>query len=165
MKNVALACCFVAVLGSSLFAQGEAKKKKNGDPAKRMVETLLKGLEPAELKPEQTKEIEEMYSKVAKEVVAKRAKAKLPGNIFKLRADAQKEAKEAGKKGKALQAAIDAKIGLTEEQSKCWAETTEMLAKTKLAIGKLLSEEQLAKVEKPLQTALTGKTGAKKKNA
>ncbi len=168
MKNAIVFSLALALLTSSAaFAQDAAKKagKKKGDPAKQMVANFLKGLEPAELSEDQKKEVEELFTKTAKEVVAKRKEAELPADIYKQRTEATKEAREAGMKGEELKKAIDAKIGLNEEQAKCWTETTKMLEKTKLAVGKLLKEEQLAKLEGPLKSSLTGvKQAPKKKN-
>lgn len=164
MKNVLkLSLVALLMLSTAAVAQDETKKKGGADQSKRMVATLLKGLEPAALTVEQKQKIEELYTKVAKEVSAKRKEVKMPANIVKKRADATKEAKEAGKKGKALEAAVAEKLALTKEQADCWQETSEMLAKAKIAVGKMLTEEQLAKIENPLKNAITGKTGGKGK--
>ncbi len=165
MKNFVFntALLFAVLIANNAMSQQKANKKNQGDPSARMVATLMKGLEPAELTAEQKKEIEELYTKAAKEVAAKRKEAEMPANLTKKRADAAKEAKESGLKGKKLQAAIDEKLGLTKEQAACWTSTTEMLAKAKLSVGKLLTAEQIAKVKAPLKNALTGKSGGKKK--
>ncbi|MEZ6133646.1 MAG: hypothetical protein R3C53_01930 [Pirellulaceae bacterium] len=137
-------------------------KKGKGDPVEQMVNNFVKSLEAAELTEDQTKEIKELYTKTAKEVVALRKEAEIPGNIFKKRAEASKEAKGSGKKGEELEAAINEKLGLNEKQVKAWKESMEMVGKAKLAVGKLLKKEQLEKIEGPLLKALTGTAGQKK---
>ena len=74
-----------------------------------------------------------------------------------------KEAKEAGKKGKEMQAAVEAAVGLTEAQKKFMAETDELLAKARAEVGKLLTPEQMKKLPEPFQTNLKEKEGKKKK--
>jgi hypothetical protein len=169
MKNVIVFSLALALMtGNVLFGQDATKKGgKKGDPVKQQVSNFLKALEPAELTDEQKKEIEELFTKTAKEVVAMRKEAEIPGDIFKKRTEASKEARDAGKKGKELEKAINEKLGLTEKQIKCWTETAEMLSKTKLMIGKLLKEEQIAKFEGQLKSSLTGvkEAGKKKKKA
>lgn len=166
MKNLLVLTLALSVLTNGVLLAQDAEKKggkKKGDPVKQMVGTFLKGLAPAELTEEQTKEIQELYTKTAKEVVAMRKEAEMPANIYQKRAEAGKEARAEGKKGKDLEAAITEKLGLNEKQTKCWTETTELLNKTKLAVGKLLKEEQLAKLEGQLKSSLTGVKAAGKK--
>ncbi|MCA9193256.1 MAG: hypothetical protein KDB03_15905 [Planctomycetales bacterium] len=157
MKKLVACLLGLVLLSSTALAQSGGKNGKDGNQAQRMVATLLKNLEPAGLNAEQKQKIEELYSKVAKDVSSKRKEAKIPNDVFKKRQAASEEAKAAGKKGKALQEAVNKAIGLSDEQVKIWNETNEAMAKAKLEVGKLLTAEQIDKVEKPLKTALTAK--------
>lgn len=164
MKKSFLSLFAIAALlinSVSLNAQDKGDKK---DPAKAMVTQFMKQLEKAELKDEETTKIKEMFSKVATEVAAKRKTSGITTELLKKRTDASKAAKEEGKKGKEIQTAAEAAMGLTDDQTKVFKETEEMLGKVRVEIGKLLTPEQLAKLPDQAQNAFKEKTGKGKKN-
>ncbi|MCF7963631.1 MAG: hypothetical protein K9M08_23060 [Pirellula sp.] len=155
-----LAAFALFVLPLPLKAQEKGRK---ADPATQMVKQFMKQLEKAELSGEQTTKVTELFTKVAKDVSTKRTEAGITQEIMRKRAAASKEAKEAGKKGKEMQAAVDGAVELTEAQKKLMAETDELLAKARIEVGKLLTPEQMKKLPEPFQTNLKEKAGKKKK--
>jgi len=165
MKKSILSLLAIAALlinSVSLIAQEKGDKK---DPAKAMVTQFMKQLEKAELKDEETAKIKEMFAKVATDVSAKRKASGITAEILKKRTDASKAAKDGGKKGKEIQTAAEAAMGLTADQTKVFKDTEEMLGKVRVEIGKLLSPEQLAKLPDQAQNAFKEKGGkGKKKN-
>lgn len=174
MKNVmrwlGVLSLVAAFTASSLFAQDEKKEKKEkkgkADPAKAMVDQFMKNLEPAGLKADQKEKIEEMFGKVAKEVATKRSEAGITSDLLKKYADARKEAREAGTKQKEVAKEAAAKIKLTENQAKCMNDTDAALTAVKIEVGKLLSEEQMGKIDDPqFKASLQQKGKNKKKKA
>ena len=164
MKKSILSLLAIAALfinSVSLNAQDKGDKK---DPAKAMVTQFMMQLEKAELKDEETTKIKEMFSKVATEVAAKRKTSGITTELLKKRTDASKAAKEEGKKGKEIQTAAEAAMGLTADQTKVFKETEEMLGKVRVEIGKMLTPEQLAKLPDQAQNAFKEKAGKGKKN-
>ncbi|MDZ4851966.1 MAG: hypothetical protein SGI77_21985 [Pirellulaceae bacterium] len=169
MKNSLLSVLMVGVVffGSlSLNAQEKGGKKKAAG-ADSLVTQFMKQLEKAELTAEQTAKIKEMYTKVATDVQAKRTASGITFELMKKRTDASKAAKEAGKKGKEIQEAGIAAMGLTADQAKVYSETDQALGKVRIEIGKLLSPEQLAKLPDQAQASMkeriSGNKGKKKK--
>ena len=156
-----LAAGAILIHSVSLDAQEKGDKK---DPAKMMVTQFMKQLEKAELKDEESTKIKDMFQKVAKEVAAKREAGGITTDILKKRAEATKKAKEDGKKGKELQALVEAAMGLNADQTKVFKETEEMLAKVRVEIGKMLSAEQLANLPEQAQGSFKEKTGKGKKS-
>jgi len=156
-----LAAGAILINSVSLNAQEKGDKK---DPAKTMVTQFMKQLEKAELKDEESTKIKDMFQKVAKEVSAKREAGGITADILKKRVEATKKAKEDGKKGKELQAMVEAAMGLNADQAKVFGETEEMLAKVRVEIGKMLSAEQIAKLPEQAQGSFKEKTGKKKKS-
>ena len=164
MKKFFLSLLAIAALlihSITLNAQGKGDKK---DPAKAMVTQFMKQLEKAELKDEETTKIREMYTKIATDVSTKRNAVGITTEILKKRADASKLAKEEGKKGKEIQTAAEAAMGLTADQSKVFKETEELIGKVRVEIGKLLTPEQLAKLPPQAQNAFKEKAGKGNKN-
>jgi len=165
-----LAMLAIATLAlSSAIAQEKKEKgdkKKGGDPAKTLVTNFMKNLDDAELSSELKTKIEELYGKVAKDVIAKRTEAGISNSVAQKRAKATKEAREAGKKGADLKKEVSDKLGLTEDQSKVLEETDQALAKAKIEVGKLLSDEQFAKLkDEDFKNSLKAKGKGKKKKA
>ncbi|MCC6510292.1 MAG: hypothetical protein IT423_14405 [Pirellulaceae bacterium] len=124
--------------------------------AKAMLKQTLKSFADATLTAEQEKKADELFSKVTKEVVAKRAAVKIDADLQKKQAAAAKEAREAGKKQKDVAAAAFASAGFTEEQIKVFKDTQAMMNKAKQDFAKSLSEDQLAKLPKQMQKSLKG---------
>ncbi len=146
----------ILVQSVSLNAQEKGDKK---DPAKNMVTQFMKQLEKAELKEEETNKIKDMFQKVAKDVAGKRTEVGITPEMMKKRADAQKSAKEDGKKGKDMQEAVETAMGMSADQTKVFKETEEMLAKVKVEIGKTMTADQIAKLPEQAQNAFKEKAG------
>lgn len=162
---VAALACFAICLSGAAFGQEKGKGKAGADASKRMVTTFLKQLEPAQLTAEQKTKVEEIFSKAAKSSLEKRTEAGITAEVFNKRTKVAKEVRESGKKGDEAKKAIAEKLGLTEEQAKALTAADQIVSKAKLEIGKLLSEEQLAKLEDQVKTSVTPKTKGKKKAA
>jgi len=156
-----LAAGAILINSVSLNAQEKGDKK---DPAKTMVTQFMKQLEKAELKDDESTKIKDIFQKVAKEVAAKREAGGITADILNKRVEASKKAKEDGKKGKELQALVEAAMGLNADQTKVFKETEEMLAKVRVEIGKMLTAEQIAKLPEQAQNSFKEKTGKKKKS-
>ena len=157
-----LALSVIVGISGNLLAQDKDAKK---NPVTLIVTQFLKQIEKAELTADQTTKAKELMTKAAEDVSAKRTAGGISADILKKRTDAFKSAKESGKKGKEMQAAVEASLGLTEEQLKVYKETETILTKAKLEIGKLLSPEQIAKLPEQAQAAFKAKEGGKKAKA
>jgi hypothetical protein len=95
--------------------------------------------------------------------MAKRKAVNLTPQMLKDRAEASKKAREDGKKPKEVREIALAAMKANEEQKKVLVETEEMLTKTRIEIGKLLTEEQMGKLPKQFQVNL--KEAPTKKNS
>jgi hypothetical protein len=157
-----LSCLLIGLLGANSFAQDTAKKGAKVDQETAMVNQFVKQLEPAGLSSEITNKIKELFGKTAKEVVAKRKDAKITPQMLKDRTDAAKKARDEGKKASEARELGLSAMNATEDQKKILLETEEMLSKTKVEIGKLLTEEQKDKLPKPLQANLKEPASKKK---
>jgi hypothetical protein len=82
--------------------------------------------------------------------------------MLQKRAEAGNKAREEGKKPKEVKEIAIAAMNATDDQKKVLAETEEMLAKTRVEIGKLLTDEQKSKLPKPLQANLREPSPKKK---
>ena len=157
-KSILCLLAVVAMLAHSVSLNAQEKGDKK-DPAKNMVTQFMKQLEKAELKEDETNKIKEMFQKVAKDVAGKRSEVGITPEMMKKRADAQKSAKDDGKKGKEMQQAVEAAMGMNADQTKVFKETEEMLAKVKVEIGKTMTAEQIAKLPEQSQSAFKEKAG------
>lgn len=163
MRNFVFSTLATLALFVSPLSLNAQEKGRKADPATQMVKQFMKQLEKAELSSEQTTKVTDLFTKVAKDVSTKRTEAGITQEIMRKRAAASKEAKEAGKKGKEMQAAVDGAVELTDAQKKLMVETDELLAKARVEVGKLLTPEQMKKLPEPFQTNLKEKAGKKKK--
>jgi len=163
LKYLLICTTIVGSLGSSVSAQDAAKKAGRGDPETAMVNQFLKQLEPAGLSQETTTKIKENFTKTVKEVMDKRKAVNLTPQMLKDRTEAGKKAREDGKKPKEVREIALAAMKANEEQKKVLAETEEMLTKTRVEIGKMLTEEQMGKLPKQFQVNL--KEAPTKKNS
>jgi hypothetical protein len=82
--------------------------------------------------------------------------------MLKDRTDAAKKARDEGKKATEARELGLSAMNATEDQKKILLETEEMLSKTKVEIGKLLTEDQKDKLPKPLQANLKEPASKKK---
>ncbi len=165
MKKLIVAILVFSMLtgaSATSFAQDKAVKK---NPATLIVTQFLKQIEKAELTADQTAKAKELLTKAAEEASTKRMAGGITADILKKRTEALKSAKEAGKKGKEMQEAVEASLGLTEVQLKLYKETEAILTKAKMEIGKLLTPDQIAKLPEQAQAAFKAKEGGKKAKA
>jgi hypothetical protein len=155
IRCIALFAVSLSFVTSSVLAQEPSKGKAlKGNPETVMVNQFMKQLEAAEAPTEVVQKIKEVFSKTAKEVVAKRKESGLTPAMLQKRTEAGKKAREEGKKPKEVKELALAAMNATDDQKKVLAETEEMLAKTRVEIGKLLTEEQKSKLPKQFQANL-----------
>lgn len=162
LKYLLICTTMIGFLGSKVSAQEPAKKAGRGDPATAMVNQFLKQLEPAGLTQETTDKIKENFTKTVKDVMDKRKAVNLTPQMLKDRTEAGKKAREDGKKPKEVREIALAAMKANEEQKKVLLGTEEMLTKTRIEIGKMLTEEQMGKLPKQFQASL--KEAPTKKN-
>jgi hypothetical protein len=139
--------CLVAIVASCWPAQGKERKKKAADPAARIKKKLAAAELPADVLAKANKAVDEQ----APQLKAAQAKvdAVLTDEQKKARREAQKTAKESGKKRKEAQAALESAMKLTTEQKGKLAEAEKELASAQAAVQRslqgVLTPEQLAK--------------------
>jgi hypothetical protein len=169
MKKMIFALMAMAFLTLSPgFVQAQEKgkgKKGNASPEQQMIDQFMKQLEKAELTDDQSTKIKELWTKIAKEVTKARTEGGITAEILKKRAEATKEAREAGKKQKEVQEAVEKAMALNDAQKKVMQETEAQLSKVRIEIGKLLKPEQMEKLSPQLKDNLQEKEGKKKKKA
>ncbi|MFM8573774.1 MAG: hypothetical protein ACKOAU_19420 [Pirellula sp.] len=153
-RNFLVGCMLLGCSLANVSAQETTAKRGKVDQETAMVSQFVKQFEPAGLNQETTAKLKEIFSKTAKEVVAKRKDAKLTPEMLKNRTEATKKAREEGKKPKEVREIGLSAMNATEDQKKVLVETEEMLSKTRIEIGKLLTEEQKSKLPKQLQANL-----------
>jgi hypothetical protein len=167
IRCIAVFAVSLSLISSSVLAQDSPKgKAPKGNPETAMINQFMKQLEAAEAPADLLEKIKEVFSKTVKEVVAKRKEVGLTPAMLQKRAEAGNKAREEGKKPKEVKEIAIAAMNATDDQKKVLAETEEMLAKTRVEIGKLLTDEQKSKLPKPLQANLkepTSKERAPKK--
>ncbi len=151
-----------AIFVSNASAQDSAKAGGKAASETAMTNQFLKQFEPAALDQPTTDKIKEIFGKAAKEVVEKRKQAGVTPEMLKKRTDAVKQAREEGKKQKEVREFGLNAMGATEEQKQLVLETEDMLAKARIAVGKLLTDEQKSKLSKQLQSNLKEPTAPKK---
>jgi len=164
LLGLLLSCLWVSssVISSVAVAQEAPAKKDARSPETAMVNQFLKQFEKAELPAETTEKIKAMFSQTAKEVMAKRKEAGLTPQMLKLRTEAGNKAREEGKKPKEVRELALAAMNATEDQKRVLLDTEDRLAKTKIEIGKLLTDAQKEKLPKQLQNNLKEPKNAKK---
>jgi len=148
MKKLTLAVLALAI-AIPLAAQDKKNKKGGANP----LANFVKKAKEANLSEEQLKKVEELAAEYGKKITA--ANAKL-GDAGPARAKARKAAVAEGKKGKDLQAAVDAAVKLTDEQKAAVKEADELNQQFRAEVAKLLDDQQREKL---------GLKGKKKKAA
>lgn len=140
----------LAVVVAGTGSAGEAKAKKEKKPKGSPAAGAFNLPASIELTAEQKAKVEELkkeFEPKLTEALAKRAAVLTPDQV-KARAEAQKSAKAAGKKGKEAKEAIDAAVTLTPEQKKELADAEKSVGELQKSIrGKLqelLTPEQRA---------------------
>ncbi|MFG0264335.1 MAG: hypothetical protein ACF8AM_04175 [Rhodopirellula sp. JB055] len=177
MKKL-IAMALVACLATSATADDkpDAKKKRAGNRAAGvwMAENLGKALQKVELTAEQ----KEKWSEAKKGFVAQMDELKAAGltnELKKKRTEAQKEARDAGAKGKELAAKL--KEGFSEEEQALFAKQQKATKAFRVAVAGMLTPEQMKALPEQVQKQMTtaqkngqgkgkgkGKRKGKKKN-
>lgn len=143
------------IVGSGVAAEKKAKKTRPSPAA--AVFAVPAAIELTDDQKTKLEELKKEHEPKLTEAFEKRDGV-LTAEQKKARADAQKAAKSAGKKGKDAKAAVDAAVSLTEEQKKNLAEAEKSLGELQKTVrGKiqeLLTPEQreaIAKAKKEKQ--------------
>ena len=132
IRFIAVFAVSLSLISSSVLAQDAPKVKgQKGNAETAMVNQFMKQLEAAEAPMEVLDKVKELFSKTAKDVVAKRKEVGLTPAMLQKRAEAGKKAREEGKKPKEVKELALAAMNATEDQKNVLAETEEMLAKTR----------------------------------
>lgn len=155
MKNVLKTMMLLAlavVIAAPMTAQ--EKKKKKGEKGGNPLAATVKKVKDAGADEATVGKVEVL----AKEYGPKLTEARKGlGTAQKEMADARKAAAADGKKGRDLQAAVDAAVKLTDEQKAALKESQEIQQKFNAAVAALLTPEQA-------QAAGVAGRGKKKKN-
>lgn len=143
-----------------------AEEKKPADEKKRaaVANPMLKAVEGLTLTSEQKPKVEEAAKEFTETILALR-KEGLTQSLNKKKADAAKAAREAGKKGRELEAAVMATIDATDEEKALLKKAEEATAKLAKAMASVLTAEQIATLPPQMQQALGAKKPAAKKAA
>ncbi len=94
---------------------------------------------------------DELFTKAARDYVLKRSKAEITDDLEKKRVAGLKEARASGKSVKEQADAAFMIAVYSEDQIKVHKSTQASLVKAKREFGRLLTEEQVAKLPKQLQ--------------
>lgn len=141
-------------------AEKGAKKKKGKKQGVRIQALNLPAT--VELTAEQKEQVASLKKEYTPQFAAlmKKNREILTADQRTARRDAVKKAKEEGKKGKELRAAVSSAIKLSDDQSKQMKEVSKEMKKlngeVRGKLSKILTADQLAKIKKPAK-------GAKKK--
>jgi len=150
---------------ASVDAADKGAKKKKGNKQQAVNIQALNLPETIELTAEQKEKIDGLKKEYTPQFAALQKKNReiLTDEQVKARREAMKEAKDAGKKGKELQAAVSAALNLSDDQEKqmkeVTAETKKLNGEVRGKVETFLTADQLAKIKKP------AKAGKKKKNS
>ncbi|TWU47291.1 hypothetical protein Poly51_50900 [Rubripirellula tenax] len=160
MLGVMILAAVLVVPASADEADG-AKKKGKGARGASASGQILKQLESVSLTDEQTTKIKELGKAADAAMKTIREESGLTAELMKKRADAQKELKDSGKKGKEMAAAVNEAAGLSEAQSAAFGKLNDARMKFQKEVVGLLTDDQKASL--PQQLMRAGKEGKKKK--
>jgi hypothetical protein len=142
----------------------EADKPADGKKRAAVANPMLKAVEALTLTAEQKPKVEEATKEFTETILALR-KEGLTQDLTKKKADAIKAAREAGKKGRELEAAVMSTIDATDEEKALLKKAEEANAKLAKAIGSVLTAEQISTLPPQMQQALGAKKPAAPKTA
>ena len=157
----------VALVVSPSFADDNGKRKnKRKKQARGMAVQLINKLDAVQLTDDQAAKVNELGKKADAKAKDIREEFELTRELMRKRAQAQRELKEAGKKGKELFAAINERVGITEDQVKGLKQINAVRAQLQKDVIALLSEEQKeALPDRMKRTKKQGKGKRKKQSA
>lgn len=156
----------VALIAVPAAAQEQQKSKKKSDGVSSLVRDILKMLEPVGLTADQVAKVTEMAKSADVQAKSIRESAGITPEVVKARMEALKAARESGKTGKELMAAIDDASGLSADQLAAFVKLRKAKEELEKKAVALLTEEQKAKLpKKPTRGNSEDKGKAKKKDA
>lgn len=145
-------------------AKKEAAKPADEKKRSAVANPMLKAVEGLTLTAEQKPKVEEAAKEFTETILALR-KEGLTQGLNKKKADAAKAAREAGKKGRELDAAVMSTIDATDEEKALLKKAEEANAKLAKTMGTVLTADQIATLPPQMQQALGVKKSAEKKPA
>ncbi|MCE9528423.1 MAG: hypothetical protein K8R36_20460 [Planctomycetales bacterium] len=159
LTRLFLALGLLALVGIAFGAQ-DAKKEKKGKGGGDPTAAIKKKLESVDLSAEQKEKIDKIVAEHGPKLkaAAEKVAASLTDEQRKARAEANKAAKAAGKKGKEANDEALAAMKLTDDQKKAFNEATKAQQEASQALNKAISE-----VLTPEQREKAGFGGGKKK--
>jgi len=137
----------LALLLAAAVSAEEKKKEAPKKPAVNPIFTFNKNMKPAATE-DQIKKLAELEKEYAPQLaeLSKKAIAVITPERAKVAGEARKKALEEGKKGKDVQAAVDAALKLSDDEKKTLKELNSARGKLNQEIGKkkaaLLTDEQ-----------------------
>lgn len=154
MKNVSrlLVCSLVLLLASPLFAEEGKPKKDKAAKGKGPAAGMLNKLKSLELSADQKSKLET----AAQELNDTMATLRKDGiaDLSKRKGEAMKKAREEGKKGKDLEAAVAASLNLSDDQQALLKKASEAQAKFQKVVAETLTADQIAALPQQLQQQL-----------
>lgn len=138
----------VTLIAVPAVAQEQQKNKKKSDGVSSMVIDILKMLEPVGLTADQVAKVTEMAKSADVQAKSIRASAGITPEVVKARMEALKAARESGKTGKELMAAIDDASGLSADQIAAFVKLRKAQEELEKKAIAMLTEEQKAKLPK-----------------
>jgi hypothetical protein len=145
-------------------AKKETAKPADGKKRAAVANPMVKAVEGLTLTAEQKPKVEEAVKEFTETILALR-KEGLTQELSKKKGDAAKAAREAGKKGRELEAAVMSTIDATDEEKALLKKAEEANAKLAKTMGSVLTAEQIATLPPQMQQALGAKKPAEKKPA
>ena len=117
---LSLILALVVLVASPLSAQEEkGKKRRNANASPRQLKDIENKLSSLDLKDDQKKKVDDILASYKKKFADAQAKApKLTKEQKQTQKEVAAKAKADGKKGKELQAEVNAALNLTQEQNK-----------------------------------------------
>ena len=156
MKSVSrmLVCLVALLLVSPSFGQDEPAKKGNkAGKGKAASAAMMEKLAAVQLTEEQKPKLAEL-AKEFDTTMATLKEAGLTQELMKKKADAMKQAREEGKKGKNVEADVVASLNLTTEQQDALKKATAAQTKFQKGIATTLTAEQIATLPEAVQQQL-----------
>lgn len=150
-----LVCALALIFVSSSFAEDAPKKKDKQakgakGPASGMVNKLTSTVE---LTAEQKDKLEKAANELNTTMATLRAEGLTP-DLNKKKGEAMKKAREEGKKGKDLEAAVVASLNLTEAQQAAMKKAGAAQAAFQKAVATILTDEQIASLPAQMQAQM-----------
>jgi hypothetical protein len=150
-----LVCALALMFVSSSFAEDAPKKKgKQAKGAKGPATAMMSKLTAAvDLTAEQKDKLEKAATELNTTMATLRAEGLTP-DLNKKKGEAMKKAREEGKKGKDLEAAVVASLNLTEAQQSAMKKAGEAQSTFQKTVAMILTDEQIAALPAQMQAQM-----------